>query len=242
LTKPDPHTQDIDHQLSSFNLRAHQLAGDMLRDPDWSTASVAAHWDGIPVYGVSYRFVPNSASFYPVTDPDQKHITFKIEKYFGAFNVKYALLSYLTLEFQFLHEYVSHALPIWSDPALEEVMLLSSTYDWYPRSSPADGVRSFLVNKRRAKSPDRFADWRDRFKDFSDVVGREKYSRFILTLATIPHEEFSPSAKDNLLLKMSDLPLRNPQDHAKCVILMQIKDPDAAALEALRLHLPLPTH
>ncbi len=241
LTNPDAHFNDIDYQLSTLNRRAHELAGEMLSDPVWSTDSVAARWNTIPEYKISYEFEAGATAFRPITDQRGQKITIKVEQNFKDFDLKFALLSYLTLEFQLLHEYVSHALPIWSDTTLDEVMLLSSTYDWYPHSKPPDGIRSFLANKRRSRNPDAFADWRDRFKDFADVVGRESYCRFILTLATIPDAEFSAAAKDNLVVKMSDLPLPNEKLHAEAVRLINVRNPDGASLEALRQHLPLPS-
>jgi hypothetical protein len=131
LAAPDPQAGNFDHQLGVFNQQGYSFAGQMLRDSDWSTEKVAAHWGGILPYDANYTFVEDTASFFPVTVKEQHFIELRIEKHFTDFKKNHALLAYLTLEFQFLHEYVSHALPIWSDVGLEEVMLLSVTYDWY---------------------------------------------------------------------------------------------------------------
>jgi hypothetical protein len=182
LTNPDSHFNDIDYQLSALNTRAHEVAGEMLRDPVWSTTCVAARWDTIRPYKISYEFEAGATSFRPITVQEKQQITIKVEQNFMDFDLEFALLSYLTLEFQLLHEYVSHALPIWNDTTLDEVMLLSSTYDWYPRSTPADGIRSFLAHKSRSRNPDKFADWRDRFKDFADVVGRVDHPTYSIII------------------------------------------------------------
>ena len=123
-----------------------------------------------------------------MTEKGGQRILLKVEPF--AFDPTLALLSYLTLEFQFLHEYISHALPVWTDATLEEVHLLAATYRFYAHSHPKDGIRSFLADTLRDLRRDEFSVSRNRVSNFASQMGQEQFSRFMLSLGITDNRRY----------------------------------------------------
>jgi hypothetical protein len=234
LSSPD--ASDIQLQLDTFNAAGHRAAGEMLSSPSWSTSSVSKRWSAIPQFSVAISFEKGAKSFYPVTDKDGQSILFKVEP--TAFKPENALLSYLVLEFQFLHEYVSHALPVWINGTMEEVHLLSSTYQFYPHSQPQDGIRSFLADTLRGRRKDEYSVSRDRMSNFASQMGQEQFSRFALSLALTDEKQMSKGQKANLSSRMKKLPLTDSSLQKKCDVHLQAAAPGPVEFRALRTIIP----
>lgn len=231
-----PEASDLQYQLDTFNEDAYRVAGEMLTSESWSTASVSKRWATIPQFKVSIDFEKGASSFYPVTDRDGPRIFLKVEPF--AFDPKLSLLSYLTLEFQFLHEYVSHALPAWVDANLEEVHLLAATYRFYAHSLPKDGIRSFLSETLRELRRDEFSVSRNRVLNFAAQMGQEQFSRFMLSLSITDNEQVSQAEKSNLTSKMKGLPLSDTSIQEKCDVHLQAPSPGPAEFRGLRALIP----
>ena len=232
----DPEASDLQSQLDTFNTNAHKVAGEMLRSRKWSTACIRRLWATIPQFAVSIDYEKGARSFYPVTDKGGQRILLKVEPF--AFDPTLALLSYLTLEFQFLHEYISHALPVWTDATLEEVHLLAATYRFYAHSHPKDGIRSFLADTLRDLRRDEFSVSRNRVSNFASQMGQEQFSRFMLSLGVTDNQELSQAEKSNLSAKMKALPLSDSSLQKKCDIHLQARDPGPTEFRALRTLIP----
>jgi hypothetical protein len=231
-----PEAGDLQHQLDRFNEDAYRVAGEMLTSQSWSTLSVSKRWSTIPQFKVSIDYEKGAGSFYPVTDQGGQQILLKVEPF--AFDSRLSLLSYLTLEFQLLHEYVSHALPVWIDANLEEVLLLAATYRFYAHSHPKDGIRSFLAETLRELRRDEFSVPRNRVINFASQMGQEQFSRFMLSLSITDNQDVSQAEKSNLTAKMKTLPLSDSSLQKKCDVHLQAGDPGSTEFRALRTLIP----
>jgi hypothetical protein len=233
----DPHASDLQFQLDTFNADAHRVAGEMLSNLKWSTPAVKELWEKtISLFAVYISHEHGAHSFYPVTEKSSQRIKLVVEP--SAFDPTHALLSYLTLEFQFLHEYVSHALPVWINATQEEVLLLAATYEFYPCSLPSDGIRSFLADTLRQRRIDEFSVARNRASNFAAQMGREQFSRFLLSLSITDNEQLSKAEKSNLAAKIKMLPLANASLQRQCDVHLQAADPGIAEFRALREIIP----
>lgn len=233
---PNADASDIQLQLEQFNSDGYRVAGEMLTDPDWSTPTVSARWGTIPKYTVAIDFEAGARTFYPVTVNRDQRILLKVEP--TSFDPAFGLLSYLTLEFQFMHEYVSHALPIWINGTLEEVLLLAVTYRFYPLSQPIDGFRSVLANTLRESRKDQYSTARDRVSNFAGQIGQKQFSRFILTLANTDEAALSKTKKVNLATKLKSLPLSDKVLQNQCNKHLSTPTPGPPEFEALRDLIP----
>jgi hypothetical protein len=231
-----PEASNIQLQLDTFNAAAYKVASAMLSGQAWSTPSVSTRWATVPQFTVAIDYEQGATSFYPVTDKDGQRILLKVESF--SFKPKHTLLSYLTLEFQFLHEYVSHALPAWIDGTLEEVHLLAATYQFYPHSQPQDGIRSFLTDTLRERRKDEYSMSRDRISNFASQMGQGQFSRFVLSLAITDDQQISQAQKANLTSKMKKLPLSNGSLQRKCNVHLQATAPGPVEFRALRDLIP----
>lgn len=145
-----PRALDPDSQLSELNSRGFQLAAQLINDPDWSTGLASGRWKRTAP-AICGFFEDTAGNFQPATVRAEDRIELRVNT--RKFEAKDSLLFYLTLEFQMMHEYVSHFLPVWnSGNALEEEFLLAMMFLYYRERGPRNGFVSLAdeADERRA--------------------------------------------------------------------------------------------
>ena len=190
-------------QLSDLNLRGSELASQMIEDPEWSTGVVAGKWNGREAHPCGFR-EDRVGNFQPVTTKDR--IEFHVN--IGKFEVKNALLFYLTLEFQMMHEYISHLLPVWnSGNALEEEFLLAVMFLYYRERGPRNGLVSLVLeaDERRADS---HRGARRLIKDELAPLQERRLTQLLLELAVLDEEGMIAAEKRHLLALLKKVPFQ----------------------------------
>jgi hypothetical protein len=202
------------YQINCFNQMGFDLATQMIGDCDWSTHFVASRWGKtIPSH---CKFTENdSGGIQPVTSFDEKGEKFiEVRVNTESFPVTHSLPSYFTLEYQFMHEYISHFLPVWnSGGTLEHQFLLAVMSLYYDTERlPADGINFRLV------------EWDDQRRNDSDreprlhirghiarLVGEKRLSRKLLELAVLHDNEMAGGFKREFLSKLKRLTAPNAE-------------------------------
>ena len=200
----EPTALDPDAQLSEFNLRGFTLASQLVGDADWSTDRVREQWNRPAAQKWSWR-EDTAGNFQPVTTIQKDEIQLRVNS--GDFTVKNALLFYLTLEFQMMHEYISHLLPVWnSGNALEEEFLLAVMFLYYRERGPRNGLVS-LVREAEERRADRHRNVRQFIRDELAPGQEERLSQLLLELAVLDEEEMIRAEKRHLLALLKRVPL-----------------------------------
>lgn len=199
----DPIALDPSGQFADLNQRGFSLAQSLACDPSWSTSLVQRRWALISLSPSQFS-EDNRASFRPVTAADKQRIELKVNT--SGFPFKNTLHYYLTLEFQMMHEYISHLLPVWSSGnALEEEFLLAMTYLYYRSQGPHDGLVSLVqvADERRA---DGFRNRREHIKNELAPGQEPRLTQVLLELAVMNEAEMSVADKRLLLALLRRVP------------------------------------
>ncbi len=192
-------------QLSALNVRGFTLAAQMIADPDWSTDLVRSRWNRPCAHGWEFR-ADTAGNFQPVTAMDKKLIELRVNT--GKFDLKNSLLFYLTLEFQMMHEYISHLLPVWnSGNALEEEFLLAMMFLYYRERGPRNGLVS-LVREADERRADRHRPVRQFIKDELAPGQEQRLTQLLLELAVLEESEMKAAEKRHLLALLKKAPLQ----------------------------------
>ena len=200
----DGHALDPIFQLQNLNTRGFDLARRMLMDPAWSCQEAADQWKNHPnsrKLNVRYVAVPSEAgTFIPRTEKNE--ILFRVM--LGNFQCKNALLEYLQLEFEFMHEYVSHVLPLWQSTAklLEDEYLLRAAHQYY-WTLGRHVHRPELVDRADQLIDDYRRDRRRRIKELELLISAPRVSQIMVELALIPNETLSQEHKSQFLVRLS---------------------------------------
>jgi hypothetical protein len=222
---------DIGGQLEELNERAFKTACELFNDRRWSTQSVSDHWNSRTKLGIEYVFESGPLCMYPATDIRNGKIVVKLEK--GTISKKFALLSYLTLHFQLVHEYISHVLPVFSSVSLEEEFLMVVLHDFYPQSGDQDGIESSLADILDRNRPDEHSGFRTTLRIVSSVVGREAFARMLLRISVTADEEISPAKKRRLLSHIGKFPALAVDRRPACQLIFDQADIHLVDLEIL---------
>jgi hypothetical protein len=200
-----PKAQDPVFQLAEFNSRGFTLANQLIGDPDWSTDRVREKWNRPEAQ--KWSFCEDTAgNFQPVTTMQKDEIQLRVNS--GDFAVKNALLFYLTLEFQMMHEYISHLLPVWnSGNALEEEFLLAVMFLYYRERGPRNGLVS-LVREAEERRADRHRNVRQFIRDELAPGQEERLCQLLLELAVLDEEQMIRAEKRHLLALLKKVPLQ----------------------------------
>jgi len=115
-----------------------------------------------------------------------------------------ALLEYLQLEFEFMHEYVSHVLPVWQSTAklLEDEYLLRAAHQYY-WTLGRRLHRPELVDRADQLIDDYRRDRRRRIKELELLITAPRLSQIMVELALIPNETLSQEQKTQFLVRLS---------------------------------------
>jgi hypothetical protein len=212
-------------QLTWFNSRGFALATELINDSDWSTDFVRSRWAIHDPH--KWVFRENSlGNFQPVTVPQKDCIELRVNT--AGFEVKNALLFYLTLEFQMMHEYVSHLLPVWnSGNALEEEFLLALMFLYYRERVSLDGIVS-LVYEADSRRADTHRRMREMIKHDLAPQQEQRLSQILLELAVLDESEMKLADKRHLLALLRKIPFQNRRLQES--IQGWIRDCDVAAL------------
>jgi hypothetical protein len=122
------------------------------------------------------------------------------------FALKHSVLFYITMEFQMMHEYISHLLPSWnSGNVLEEEFLLALMFLYYREEGSRNGLVS-LVREADRRRADRHRQTRERIKD-ELAAGREReLTRLVLQLAVLDESEMNRAEKRKMLALLKKVP------------------------------------
>lgn len=200
------------YQLDYFNKMGFDLATQMIRDRDWSTDFVASRW--VKTIPCHCKFTEQDiGAIQPVTSIDEKGEKFiELRVNTDSFPVTHSLASYFTLEYQFMHEYISHVLPVWnSGGTLEHQFLLAVMSLYYDTERlPADGINFRLVewDDERKNDSDREARLHIR-GHVARLVGEKRLSRKLLELAVLHDNEMAGGYKREFLSKLKRLTASN---------------------------------
>jgi hypothetical protein len=151
-----PEALDVPAQIAQLSRDGHALAGQLMALPEWASDLVRARWSVCPVLNVTpvLRSGERIRSIRPVTRLAQDRqrpegtIELQVESSPAEFAREGTLFTFLTLDFQFLHEYLSHVLPVWisASARLEEVFLYAVAHLFNrDMRAPRDGIQPFLV-------------------------------------------------------------------------------------------------
>jgi hypothetical protein len=213
-------------QLSALNLRGFTLAAQMIGDPDWSTDLVRSRWNKRSAQRWEFR-EDTAGNFQPVTAMDKMLIELRVNT--GKFDLKNSLLFYLTLEFQMMHEYISHLLPAWnSGNALEEEFLLAMMFLYYRECGPRNGLVS-LVREADERRADRHRPIRQFIKDELAPGQEQRLSQLLLELAVLEESDMKAAEKRHLLALLKKVPLQEDAQLRRS-IQSWIRQDDAPAL------------
>lgn len=198
-----PEALDPVAQFAALSSRGLNLAAQFIADPDWP-ASPGPEWNAkSPAVCVFVEV--QEGNFQPATVREENRIDVRVNT--AAFELKNALLFYLTLEFQMMHEYVSHFLPVWnSGNAFEEEFLLAAMFLYYRDNGPRGGLVS-LVHEADERRADRHYK-RRRFIQDELAPGQEReLSRLLITLALLDEAAMKKEEKRHLLALLRKAPL-----------------------------------
>jgi hypothetical protein len=200
-----PQAQDPALQFVEFNRRGFTLAEQMINDPQWSTKLVQQRWRQPAPHACVFR-ADKRGNFQPVTmgaDGIDLRVNTK------QFDIKNALLFYMTLEFQMMHEYISHVLPVWnSGNPLEEEFLLAVMSLYYRDCGPNDG-HAFLVQEADDRRADAYRHGRQFIKyEVARAVMEQRLSQILLELAVLDDNQMEIAKKRKLLALLKKLPLK----------------------------------
>jgi hypothetical protein len=134
----------------------------------------------------------------------------------AQFIVENSLLFYTTLEFQMMHEYISHALPVWnSGNPLEEEFLLAMMFLYYRECGPNDG-HAFLVEVADERRADSHRNGRRLIRTELAPSREQRLSQLLLELAVLDDDEMEVAKKRKLLALLKKVPFRKapPEEDA----------------------------
>lgn len=208
----DPGALNPIPQLNALHGRGFELASGMIGDPEWSSKTAAGIWG--PSRKQTLRCVEEEGdgTFVPETTKDA--ILFKVRK---RFQLRNALLEYLILEFEFMHEYVSHVLPVWKSAGgrLEEELLLVVANRYYWSLDPR-GRRPELVDLSDERSPDYHRAQRQRLKVVGIAILPARLSQILVGLAVAEEKDLTKPEKDEFLARfVSQMPPFSPEYRRK---------------------------
>lgn len=199
--------QDPVLQLQRFNERGFALATQMVQSSLWSTDAARRRWK-LTEPAASELSSDTHGHFRPVTDDGR--IQLRVNT--AAFSLRNALLSYLTLEFQMMHEYVSHFLPAWnSGGTLEEEYLLAAMFLFYrAERKPRDGIHGFLVDEMDRRRTDRHRARRQVIlTNLAPLVGEQRLTQLLLDLASLEEQQMSGAEKRRMLALLGRVPAQD---------------------------------
>jgi hypothetical protein len=203
---PKPDSLDPASHFDFFNKMGFRLANQMICDPVWSTALAAGRWDIKQPKPI--RFLPDTqGNFQPVTPEDKTEIQVQVNT--ADFDCRNSLLYFLTLEYQMMHEYISHFLPAWNSGNALEHEYLQAIMFLYCRAKrqPRDGIHIFLVGKADEQRADAYRTRRKIIQDeLAPALGESILSRHLMSLAVANEQEMSADQKRHLLALMNRLP------------------------------------
>ncbi len=227
-----PASLDPVAQIDFFNESGWKLAAQLIHDSRWSVPAVQNAWQASQSH--PWRFRSDTAgSFQPVTVPSRNALEIRVNT--TDFALTNSLIYYLTLEFQMMHEYISHVLPVWnSGNTLEEEYLLAVMFLWYrSERKPLDGIHALLVRDadERRKDPHRdrrVAIW----EGLALLTGQERLTQLLLELAVMDEKTLSRALKRRLLSLLNRLPV-NDADLQRSITAWLLRDDVATILGRL---------
>ncbi len=200
---------DVLHRLG------FDLSHEMIANTEWSPDSAREKWTlKTPV---TFAFAHgDEGSFKPVTTRGSSIDTCRIDLkvHLGkSFARQHSILYYLTLAYQFMHEYISHVLPEWqSGDPLEEEYLLAAMFLYYKSNGPDDGICVLLVGEADAKKGGEQRSRREFIKySLAPRIGEARLSLRLLELALMNETRMSFTDKLAFLGLLNKVPPDNPK-------------------------------
>lgn len=200
--------EQLHQELEEINQRSYRLAADCIRTLGGPIAQL--RWQSCQPAKLSFAQRLDMHSFVPRTIPDQNEIVLQVG------DRPFALHSYLTLEYQFYHEYLSHIFAVWdSEGAMFSEGDLAALEKWtYPRLL-GFGFPVLLLNKKEREfifdSKGKIGDWWHCQEEMEvEIRGHwaeeDNLSRVLLDLAALPVAELPLASRERFLDMLHYLP------------------------------------
>ena len=182
-------------QLQELHELGFDLASKMIADLEWSSRRATARWGNGQKRPVRCIAENLSGTFLPETT--DREILFKVRQ--NTFEFKNALLEYLKIDYEFMHEYVSHVLPVWKSAGgrLEEELLLVCMNRYYWAGDRYHNRE--LVDIAEEYSKDGHKEARRRLKGVELAIGPRRLSQIMVEIAVTPEADLEKSEKDEFL-------------------------------------------
>lgn len=196
VAKPD--ALDTIAQIQALHERGFHLASHMILDNEWSPKAAAKVWG--PERRLNVRSVEDKEKNLVLETVDGEILL----KVCDRFELPNSLLEYSTLEFKFMHEYISHVLPVWRSAGgrLEEVFLMVAAQRYYS-SLDRQLHRPELVYVSEEKSPDYWRAERKRFDDTHTIfVLPPRLAQIFFELAVTNESVLDKARKDEFLARL----------------------------------------
>lgn len=198
-------------QFGYFNRRGFDLATEMIFAPEWSTPLVQSYWElkePLPC-----RLAESiKGKFQPITFRDDEfakaaYIEIRINTNSDLLPI--SLPAYLALEFQMMHEYISHVLPNWESGGILEHCFLMPIMEKYFRSRHQDGTVGYFIDQLEKECLND-GDYLGRYNvrnHISYILGDRVLSRVLLELAVLPEDTMPKDRKIAFLDMLYSLPV-----------------------------------
>lgn len=204
---------ELKKQFNEVNQRAYKLAQKHIER--YGGDHSKKRWKSCQLASIEFEKNNNEQSFCPVTSTVNNKKIIKIK--FGD-KGGYYLLSYLILEFQLFHEYISHIFPIWDNPekgrTFSEVYLFYLELYFYTKDS-CSPINFLLVSEEkeyrlRNSSNQQDPVWRNSREQIKYLCHRswfthERLCFLLLELAAIDENIFPSKSKHRFLAMLNEI-------------------------------------
>jgi hypothetical protein len=204
----DKTCDQLHQELEEINQRSYGLVGDCVRSLGGSAAK--SRWESCKAAKISFAHRPDIKSFVARTIHDGSEIEIQVG------DRPFTLHSYLTLEFQFYHEYLSHIFAVWdSEDGMFSEGDLAALEKWTFPKLLGFGFPVLLLNKREresiVESRGKIGDWGLWQEEMEHEVRGHwaqegALTRLLLDLAALPVDQMPVTARERLLKLLHYLP------------------------------------
>jgi hypothetical protein len=198
----------IHQELEEINQRSYGLVAECVRNLGGPPAK--SRWESCQPAELRFDQRPDIKSFVARTTADRSQIVIQVG------DRPFTLHSYLTLEYQFYHEYLSHIFAVWdSEDAMFSEGDLAALEKWtYPKLL-GFGFPVLLLNKREREflvdSKGKIGDWGHRQEEMEHEIRghwaqEDTLTRLLLNLAALPADKMAFTARERFLDMLHYLP------------------------------------
>ena len=192
--------EELREEFQEVNRRSHHLAAKCIQRYGSDAAKV--RWTQCDVASLSFTQRLEVKCFVPTSRPMKNEIDIHVG------SPPFSLKSYLTLEYQLFHEYLSHLFPLWDSASglFSEGDMVALERWVYPKVA-GPGLHILVLNARErellAGSEGLGREWADRQEEMADEIrmhwiSEGNLTRLLLDVAAAPEEELPFGARASL--------------------------------------------